>query len=202
VSSPRLAVTAEARRRADEMLAGAGVPRHGSYVVVAPGSSWRSKEWMPERFAEVARALLERGEEVVLVGGRSESAMAASIARMAPGAIDLSGETDAAGLAAVIARSSATICNDSASMHVAQAFGVPLVVIVGPTSEAQGFMPRSPRAAVVRDAGIDCRPRCRFGGLDCPLHSRTCMHNVTPAQVLAALAEVRSTVPPAAERAG
>ena len=79
-------------------------------------------------------------------------------------------------------------------MHVAEAFAVPLVAIVGPTSEAQGFMPRGPQSIIVRDASLACRPKCRFGGDACPMETRACMHNVTAEQVLAALDSVRDSL--------
>lgn len=198
--APLLGVTPAARAGLDDLLAGGGVSPTTPYVAIAPGSSWLSKQWPAERYAGVARVLLERGEIAVFVGNAGEAPMIAEIRRLAGGGIDLAGRTDCAGLAAAIARASAVLCNDSAAMHVAEAFAVPLVAVVGPTSEAQGFMPRGRRSIVVHDASLDCRPKCRFGGDACPMGTRACMHNVTVEQVLAALDSVRESLserPPA-----
>jgi heptosyltransferase II len=189
---PRLVVGPAARAAADALLAAEGIPPERSFVVVAPGSAWASKQWMPERFAEVAVALAARGETVVFVGTANEAATAQEIHDLAGGGVNLAGRTDAAGLAAIIGRATTVICNDSASVHVTQALAVPLVAIVGPTSEAQGFMPRGPRAVAVRDGTLTCRPLCHFGGDPCPLGTRACLHNVQTAQVLAALDAVRA----------
>jgi heptosyltransferase-2 len=196
---PRLGVAREARRAVDEQLAAHGVVAESDYVVLAPGSAWQSKQWMPDRYAEVARALLARGEAVVYVGAPGEVATVEEVRRLAGGGVSLAGKTDTGGLAAVVARACAVVCNDSAPMHIAQAFQVPVVVIVGPTSAAQGFMPRLGRRAIVGDARLTCRPLCRFGGDPCPLGTRACMAEIGAGRVLAALGEVRAARTPGVE---
>ena len=198
---PRLVAGPEACRVAARELAAAGVAPDVPFAVVAPCSSWLSKRWMPERFAAVTRRLLNRGEQVVFVGSTGEVAAVAEVRRLAGGGADLSGRTDAAGLAAVIARAAAVVCNDSAPMHVADALAVPLVAVLGPTSEAQGFRPRSRRAAVVCDAELTCRPLCRFGGEACPLGTQACLDHVTADDVLVALDRVRAASRDDGERA-
>lgn len=194
---PRLGIDVEARRAVDEILAAEGVAPGSGYVALAPGSAWFSKQWMPDRYAEVARALLERGDEVVYLGAPSEVETVGEVRRLAGGGVELAGRTDTAGLVAAIARADAVVCNDSAPMHIAQAFGVPLVVIVGPTSDAQGFMPRFEPRAIVGDPSLACRPLCRFGGDPCALGTRICLTSIPPADVLSALAAVRVAAPEA-----
>lgn len=199
---PCLGVGEEARDAVQALLAGDGLVAGEDYVVLAPGSAWISKQWMPERYAEVARALLAAGERLVYVGAPSEAETVRAVRRLAGGGVDLAGRTDTAGLAAAIAGASAVVCNDSAPMHIAQAFGVPLVVVVGPTSAAQGFMPRCEPSEVLTDAALTCRPLCRFGGDPCALGTRACLDAVGAEEVLAALARVRARRVAASPAAG
>lgn len=191
-SPPRLAVDADARRAVDDLLVAAGVAPESRFVLMAPGSAWLTKQWMPERFAEVARLLLARGEAVVYTGTTAEAPTAEEVRRQAGGGASLAGRTDVAGLVALVSRAAAVVCNDSAPMHVAQALGVPLVAIVGPTSSAQGFLPRIPPFEVLTDPDLTCRPLCRFGGKPCALGTRACLAAIAPAAVLAALDLVRA----------
>jgi heptosyltransferase-2 len=194
---PRLGVDPEAERAVGEMLAIEGIGSGRPYVVLAPGSAWRTKEWMPERFAETARGLLARDEAVVYVGAAAEVDTVEEVRRLAGGGISLAGRTDTAGLAAAIAGATAVVCNDSAPMHVAQALTVPVVVVVGPTSARQGFLPLFPPSEVLADTSLSCRPLCRFGGRPCALGTRVCLTAIDSQQVVEALDRVRGPQVPA-----
>ena len=75
---------------------------------MAPGTNWDTKQWRRDGFAEVARHFLQKGFAVVLIGSDGEHALCEEVAKLAPGAIDLAGETTLSELAALIRR--ATIC--------------------------------------------------------------------------------------------
>ncbi len=109
----------------------------GRYAVLAPTSRWPGKQWPADRFTELARRLLARGaERVVIVGGPSEQAQIAPLLRWAahePRAIDLVGATSISRLMAVIERAALVVANDSAALHMAVGFDRPLVGLFGPT---------------------------------------------------------------------
>lgn len=108
------------------------------YAVLAPTSRWPGKRWPPERFAEVATAILGSGfaSRVVLVGSASEREQCqplTELARREPRIVDLIGQTDVGRLMAVIERSALVVANDSAALHMAVGFERPLVALYGPT---------------------------------------------------------------------
>lgn len=111
------------------------------FAVLAPTSRWPGKRWPAERFAELARELLTRGfERVVLVGGANERDQCAPLVQLAgrePRVVDLVGATTVGGLLAVIARSSLVVANDSAALHMAVGLDKPLVGLFGPTDVAK-----------------------------------------------------------------
>ena len=107
--------------------------RHKKLAVLAPGTIWETKEWRSEGFAEVARHFLQRGFAVILIGAARERAACEEVARLAPGTVNLAGETTLAELAALIRRSTISITNDSGPMHLAVAVDRPVVSIFGPT---------------------------------------------------------------------
>lgn len=107
-------------------------------VVFAPTSRWRGKQWPDERFAKVARQLVEDGlaKKVVLVGGpgeREQTRRLSHLATLTSQVIDLIGETSIARLMALIARSRLVVANDSAALHMAVGFDRPAVALYGPT---------------------------------------------------------------------
>ena len=112
------------------------------YAVIAPTSRWASKRWPDERFAAVARTLLERGwvERVIIVGApgeRTQCPACLSLAAEHPRVTDRVGSTSVGMLMALIARAALVIANDSAAVHMAVGFDRPTVALFGPTDTAR-----------------------------------------------------------------
>lgn len=172
------------------VLAHAGAAGDAPVVAFAPGAAYgRAKQWLPERFAELARFITARGWHVALTGSRGDGPVCAEIASAAGTAgtgrvLDLAGNTNLAELAGVLAASGAVVANDSGAMHLAAAVGAPVVAVFGATNEARTSpLPPSPDAprAVVVSHQVFCRP-CMLR--ECPIDHR-CMRGVTAARVFA-----------------
>ena len=85
-------------------------------VALAPGTVWETKQWRHEGFAAVARHFLQEGLAVTLIGTPRERALCDEVAALAPGAINLAGETTLPELAALIRRSAIAVTNDFGPM--------------------------------------------------------------------------------------
>jgi len=118
---------------------GALLCRHGvgdaRLAVIAPRGNWQTKRWPDEKSAAVARHFMSRGYAAVLLGAPRERAVGEAIARLAPGVIDLTGETSLSELAALISRAAICVAHDSGPMHLAVALGRPVVALFGPSDE-------------------------------------------------------------------
>ena len=154
-------------------------------AVVAPGTVWETKQWRADAFADVARSLLQQKLSVVLIGSEGERGLCEEIARLAPGVVNLAGETSLSELAALISRAAICVTNDSGPMHLAVALGRPVVSVFGPTDPVWAGPYRQPDS-VIR-AGVQCSP-CYLRRLrECP-NSHACMQQV-PADTVIARAE-------------
>jgi len=160
-------------------------------VVVAPGSRWATKRWLPERFAAAAgRIARELGTDVVVVGAGYESDVCAEVARATePPAVDLSGDLPLGQLLATVADASLVLSNDSAVTHLAAGLGAPVVAVFGPTVRAQGFTPYTDLARVV-EKDVACRPCGRHGSDRCPNGTFECMRGVSADDVVTAALEL------------
>jgi heptosyltransferase-2 len=160
-------------------------------VVVAPGSRWATKRWLPERFALAARRLSdELGADALVVGSEADANEGAVVARDAGAAAhDLTGALPVGQLLALTAGAALVLSNDSAVTHIAAGLGVPVVTVFGPTVPAQGFSPYTDLARVV-EAELDCRPCGRHGSDDCPLGTLECMELVSVDDVVSAALEL------------
>ena len=171
---PEAAARIEARMR-DNNVGGADV------VAMAPGTIWETKHWGGDKFAAVARHFLQKGFAVVLIGTRRERAVCAEVARLAPGAVNLAGETTLGELAALIRRAAICVSNDTGPMHLAVALDRPVVSIFGPTDPLWAG-PYRHADAVVR-AGVSCSP-CYLRELSRCAYDQICMQNVSAAAVI------------------
>ncbi len=184
------------RDRARDVLREIGLDVDEPIAVFAPGAAYgRAKQWLPERFAELAHLLIEqRGWSVVMVGAPADRAACQEVAfhlrrgyggqARATGSnrlnrlIDFSGKTDLATLAGILAVASAVVANDSGAMHLAGAVGTRVIAPFGATNELRTSPllagPEAPAAAILTHP-VFCRP-CMLR--ECPIDHR-CMRGIT-----------------------
>jgi heptosyltransferase-2 len=176
-----LFVTDAEEREADERLRERGARPGAELALLAPGASFgASKLWPAESFAAVGDALAAQGAEVVVIGAPGERALTARVcAAMRARAFDLAGALGLGGLKALVRRARLLVANDAGARHLAVAFGVPCVVVMGPTALEKTNL-NLERVSVLT-AGVACRP-CYLR--DCPIDHR-CMTRVPPALVAA-----------------
>lgn len=180
----------EDRANAAAVLESLGIGADDRLAVLIPGASYGpSKRWGAEKFARVADALVEqRGMNVLAHVGPGERAIGDAVATASqngvivpePGAVDL------AVLKPVIERSELVISNDTGPRHYAVAYGVPNVVILGPTSRR--YIDVNLDRTVVLQADVPCSPCQRKV---CP-RDHECMERITPDQVLDAVGSLLS----------
>ncbi len=94
----------------------------------------RLRSWPPQRFAAVARWLVESaGARVVLTGSSNDRPLNQYIAAQASvPCLDLAGSLSVLELAALIGRFNAYVSIDSGPAHMAAALGTPLICLWGP----------------------------------------------------------------------
>ena len=131
---------------ADVAAADRLLPRDVPLVALGPTANWHGKVWPPERFVALFEAL-PGSRAVVLAGpGEAERAMAAPVLAALPDAIDLVGALKLPQAAAVLARCTLFVGNDSGLMHLAASVGCRTLGLFGPTPHLE-YAPSGPRAA-------------------------------------------------------
>jgi heptosyltransferase-1 len=201
VSAPaqfRMPVALAAIDAAQKLLRAGGLDDRRPFVAIIPGARWNTKRWDIERYAQVARRLLEVGEFVALLGSPDEKPLCDQIANAlameataGAGLANLAGKTSLGEMIAILAKARLVIGNDSGPLHVAVALGRPTLSIYGPTSPA--FVgPFGQLQNVIRH-DVHCHP-CRRK--ECGHHS--CMQGVSVELVW----EKAKTLLPAKENAG
>ncbi len=136
-------------------------------VVAAVGSKSDIKKWPAGYFAKLLdRLALEKGCRTILVGDKNDSMDCAQVLKaMRAPATDLSGKTSFKELCSILKSASLVVTNDSAPLHIADAFHTPTLALFGPTDPGK-YGPRRGESLVARRE-LFCspceRPQCRFG---------------------------------------
>lgn len=136
------------------------------YAAIAPTARWRSKQWPEERFAELARRLLDRGDvdRVLLLGAPGERDVLASIAGDRADIVSIAGAGPLAWSMAAVRDAAIVVGNDSAMLHAAAGFDRPLVGLFGPTDPVE-CGPHGRVTDTIRAADVDPRTHYRDRGL-------------------------------------
>ncbi|MBF0101750.1 MAG: lipopolysaccharide heptosyltransferase II [Desulfobacterales bacterium] len=161
------------------------LPSAQSYVVLVPGSVWKTKMWHAEGFRDIAMSLLARGFKVVIMGAPSEAANNSIVTQGLP-VIDFTGKTSIPDAMYIIQHARLVICNDSMSLHMASAFKVPTVAIFCATSPSFGFYPWKNQAIIV-EKHLACKPCSRHGTPICPNGTNHCIEGLSAEEVLVAV---------------
>ena len=120
-----------------------------------------------------------------MILGRSEDRDAADSVE----GIDLIGKTDLLMLMGVLSHCSGLVANDSGTLHLAAALGVPVTAIYGPTDERYSLPLSSHEPPDQRVRAISHDVFCRPCGLrDCPIDHR-CMKRITVERVFEVVRE-------------
>jgi ADP-heptose:LPS heptosyltransferase len=149
---PFIFTSPEIEAYAEELTAGAG-----AILALAPVANWVGKTWPLERFNQVAIRLLRDKESplyngrLMVLGGREESMLARELKDIVPRGrlIDLAGAVDPLTAFACLKRARLFIGNDSGTMHLAAAAGIPTLGLFGPSDERH-YAPWGQNARVVR----------------------------------------------------
>ncbi len=188
---PELFFPSEVNASVERLLGAERLPSGTMCIGVCPCARHGNKMWPAERFAESAGRLSERhGLPILLFGGGDEREMCGAIesiinrARPSARVLNLAGRLSLLETACAMDRCAVVLANDTGLMHIAEARGVPLVAVFGPTVREFGFFPRGARSAVVELSGLACRPCTHIGLPRCPLGHFRCMKEIPADRVI------------------
>jgi heptosyltransferase-1 len=105
-------------------------------AVLHPGARWPTKLWPGAHWARLAEWLArEKGFQVIITGSPGDRELVGEIVAQAEvPLLDLSGRTSLAELAALLQKARIAVTTDTGPMHLAAAFGKPIVALFGPTA--------------------------------------------------------------------
>ncbi len=154
----------------------------GKRIGIVYGSSfnWPQKKWPWQYYAETMSQLAAEGHEFVLMGSGMEREEGKLIAANATGRIrDTTGTLDYHGLKREVASCDLVVGNDTGTLHLASACGVPTLTLFGPTNPRKWNGLTSTPLYI---DGLACRP-CYYLGSMPPCDHFSCLRKLAPSIV-------------------
>jgi ADP-heptose:LPS heptosyltransferase len=129
--------------------------RHGvaePYALLMPGGAGvgAPKRWPAKRYGQLARVLANDGLTPVVIGGPHEAELARTIRQACPEAMDLTGMTSIADIAALGVGAAMVLGNDTGPVHLAASVGAPALALFSSAGIPNQAAPRGPNGEWVR----------------------------------------------------
>ena len=170
-------------------------------MVLAPASVWATKRWPVEQWSRLADAMADRWPDLpaVLLGGTSDRPLLEAVRSHCTKADPLvcAGDLSLLSSAALMARATSVVSNDSAPLHMAGAVGCPVVGVFCSTTPSLGFgvLPddrESGRGENVEVSveELDCKPCGVHGQRRCPEGHFRCGTSLSVTKVMNAVQRV------------
>jgi heptosyltransferase II len=147
-------------------------------IAFAPGAIHAHKNWPTERFAQLAKQILDTSRDltIVVAGTNNDSEKAVSIVKVDPLRIkDICGQTSIAQSAALFEHCALVVGNDGGAMHLADAMGAKVVSIVPGIEFPNSIEPWHNIDHAIRNP-VECAPCYSF--TYCPAGHNRCMLDI------------------------
>ncbi|WP_099608986.1 lipopolysaccharide heptosyltransferase II [Vibrio coralliilyticus] len=157
-------------------------------VGLCPGAEFGpAKRWPDHYYAELAKYLINKGQQVWLFGSAkdrqvTEKIKSALTQEQQQYCFNLAGETSLIEAVDLLAACHIVVSNDSGLMHVSAAVGCNIVAIYG--SSSPKYTPPLTDNLEMVHTDIDCRPCFKR---ECPLGHQDCLNKLMPPQVISAV---------------
>ena len=166
--------------------------KKGWKIGIAPFAQYREKTYpaplMKQAILQLQQSL---GATIFLFGAPgAEASVLTEWEQELPGVVNRAGVQSFADELAEIASLDAMVTMDSANMHLASLYNVPVISIWGATHPYAGFMgwQQGPERAV--QSNLSCRPCSVFGNKACYRGDWACMNQISPAVIVSKVQEV------------
>jgi ADP-heptose:LPS heptosyltransferase len=160
-------------------------------IGIAPFAKHPAKVYPLEKMLQVIKMLAENGYKILLFGSKREAAELEMWAKENKNIYSVAGKLSFENELQLVAQLDIMVSMDSANMHLASLYGVPVVSIWGGTHPFLGFYGWAQQYGNAVQEDLPCRPSSVYGNKICPVHgTQGCMQGITPEIIVKKIKEV------------
>jgi ADP-heptose:LPS heptosyltransferase len=153
-------------------------------IGIAPFAKHREKTYPVEKMEKVIAALLNKKFKILLFGGGEEMSLFEAWKNKFNNVQSIAGKLSFEEELVLISHLDMMISMDSANMHLASLYGVPVVSIWGATHPFAGFYGFAQDDKNAVQADLYCRPCSVFGNKPCYRGDWACMELIAPNHII------------------
>jgi len=149
-----------------------------NFIVMVPGAAWPQKQWQVDKYNNVINDLSRLTNKKIIMLGTKNDKICKDISSINDSVVDYSGKTDLRKAMAIISLSDSVFGSDTGLLHIAEALGKHVSMILGPTStETGGGVSLKESTNIEKD--IWCRPCSQNGKQKCYRTRQYCMELIS-----------------------
>ncbi|UCE67707.1 MAG: glycosyltransferase family 9 protein [Candidatus Zixiibacteriota bacterium] len=182
LTPPELALPAEAKEFAEKFVADSFPNSQSTIIALCPGAKHYEKKWPHGNFRKVAELLLEDKTTALIIISSETDTFPENIGLSDSRAVAVR-DFEILHVAALLSCCRIALTNDSGLMHLANAVGIKVAAIFGPTSPRLGFSPTLPGSVIISN-NVFCSPCSLHGEKPCRQPQKYCFENIESRRVV------------------
>lgn len=127
-------------------------------IAIYPGNLFETKQWFPQRFAELSALLYDKGYQVVLTGSKDEKTTVEKVKNLSQRNIPVVSPLSIRDYSSFLAFCDLLITNDGGPLHISQAVGTKSFAIFGSTDPFIWFPYNIPDDGDFVYSNVTCNP--------------------------------------------
>ena len=153
-------------------------------ICIVPSSKHFTKTYPTELYAELINKF-DKDKYSFALAGKGKDKINIDIIKSKTGnnVFDLCDKLNTLELFELIKKCRLVISGDTGHMHIAEAAGVPIIMLAGSSVREFGFYPLLQNAVILENNKLNCRPCSHIGRKSCPKMHFKCMREITPEEI-------------------
>jgi lipopolysaccharide heptosyltransferase II len=163
-----------------------------NYIAIVPGAAWSQKQWSIENYNKLMRKLIDSFKSKIVILGSTNDIICDQIIKN-DNIINLKDKTSLRMAMGIVKHAQHTLGSDTGLLHISEAMGTPVTMILGPTSQETGARVTLHDSKVIENKDLWCRPCSQNGSRPCYRKEQYCMSEIDSEKVFKNVSQALST---------
>ncbi len=155
----------------------------GPYIVIIPGAAWEQKQWPLDKYVELCQSIRHDLQLGIVAIGSKKDRICFEISKRVSDVVNLAGKTSLRDAMALISGADRVVGSDTGLTHAAEALGIAVTMILGPTSRQTGATTLLEQSQCIESSDTWCRPCSQNGSAPCYRSAHFCMDTIKAEEV-------------------